>query len=128
MQNYLIFCSNEKYFRVFTNTSKVLSWKSKEFSDENTVNIATSESNFAPTLINYYILLDIKLNGNCLINNNTKTLLGVVNLYISQTLDWLPRYLNTDFTLGNCLFGSVTLTKNPDKYKYSGCGVRFDSR
>ena len=31
---YLIFCSNEKYFRVFTNTSKVLSWKSKEFSDE----------------------------------------------------------------------------------------------
>ena len=99
-----------------------------KFYHGNLKNFQTKYCNFAPTLINYHILLDIKLNGNCLINNNTKTLLGVVNLYISQTLDWLPRYLNTDFTLGNCLFGSVTLTKNPDKYKYSGCGVRFDSR
>ena len=32
--------------------------------------------------------------------------------------------------LGNCLFGSVKLTKNadPDKYKYSGCSIGFDSR
>ena len=31
-------------------------------------------------------------------------------------------------TLGNCLFGAVTLTKNAeiDKYKYSGYGIRFD--
>ena len=45
-----------------------------------------------------------------------------MNLYISYTLDWWSRDLNTDFTLGNCLFGSVKLTKNvvPDKYKYSG--------
>ena len=38
--------------------------------------------------------------------------------------------MNTDFTLGNCLFGSVKLTKNADldKYKYTGYGVGFDSR
>ena len=32
--------------------------------------------------------------------------------------------------MGNCLFGSVKLTKNdnPDKYKYSGYGIGFDSR
>ena len=38
--------------------------------------------------------------------------------------------LNTDFTLSNCLAGSVKLTKNadPDKYKYSGYDIRFDSR
>ena len=31
-------------------------------------------------------------------------------------------------TLENCLFGAVTLTKNPDigRYKYSGCGIGFD--
>ena len=33
------------------------------------------------------------------------------------------------FTLKNCLFGSVKLFKNdvPDKYKYSGCNIGFDS-
>ena len=40
------------------------------------------------------------------------------------------RNLSKDFTLNNCLFGSVKLTKNadPDKYKYSGCSIGFDSR
>ena len=38
--------------------------------------------------------------------------------------------LNPDFTLNNCLFGSVKLTKNADldKYKYRGYGIGFDSR
>ena len=38
----------------------------------------------------------------------------------SYTLGPQLRNLNTDFTLGNCLFGSVKLTKNadPDKYTY----------
>ena len=40
------------------------------------------------------------------------------------------RYLNTYFTLGNCLFGAVELTRNadPDKYEYSGYGIEFDAR
>ena len=34
----------------------------------------------------------------------------------------MVKKLNTDFTLNNCLFGSVKLTKNadPSKYQYSG--------
>ena len=34
------------------------------------------------------------------------------------------------FYIKNCLFGSVKLISNagPDKYKYSGCGIGFDSR
>ena len=34
-----------------------------------------------------------------------------------------------NFTLNGCLFGSVKLPKNayPDKYKYSGFGIGFDS-
>ena len=54
LQNYLIFLSTKKYFRFFTNISQVLSWKSKQLSEENMENITTSDSNFALTLINYY--------------------------------------------------------------------------
>ena len=37
---------------------------------------------------------------------------------------------NNDPTLKNCLFGTVTLTKNGDidKSKYSGYGIGFDRR
>ena len=41
LQNYLIFLSNKKYFRLFTNTSQVLSRKSKGFSEEIIENITT---------------------------------------------------------------------------------------
>ena len=53
----------------------------------------------------------------------------IINLYISYKLDRWSRDLNTDFTLSNCLFGSVKLTKNadPDKCKYSSYGIGFDS-
>ena len=38
--------------------------------------------------------------------------------------------MDIDFTLGNCLFGSVKLTKNADpyKYKYTSYDIEFDSR
>ena len=50
----------------------------------------------------------------------------MINLYISYTqTSWL-RNSNTDFTLNNCLVG--TKNADPDKYKYSGYGIRFDSR
>ena len=53
---------------------------------------------------------------------------NVVNSYISCELNKWD--LNTDFILGNCLFGAVKLAKNADtdKYKYSGYGIGFDSR
>ena len=50
--------------------------------------------------------------------------------YFSYTLaPWL-RNLSACFTLNNCLFRSVKLTKNadPDKYKYNGYCIGFDSR
>ena len=65
-----------------------------------------------------------------LIKNNIPIPTKVINLYISYTLGPQLKNLNTDFTLGNCLFGSVKLTKNADldKYKYSGYGIGLDSR
>ena len=54
----------------------------------------------------------------------------VIDLCISYTLVPQLKNLNTDFTLSNCLFGSVKRTKNIglDKYKYTGYGIGFDSR
>ena len=51
---------------------------------------------------------------------------NVVNFFLDYELGTWSRDLNTDFTLKNCLFGSVKLTKSayPDKYKY----ISYDSR
>ena len=51
------------------------------------------------------------------------------DLYISYELDTWWKDLNTDFTVGNCLFGAVKLSKNADldKYKYSRYGIGFNS-
>ena len=53
----------------------------------------------------------------------------MVNLHISYKPDQWSEDLNTDFTLGSCLFGSVKQNKYPDldKYKYSSYGIDFDS-
>ena len=53
-----------------------------------------------------------------------------INLHISYALGPQLKRLNLHFTLGNCLFGSVKLTKNadPDKYKYTGHCIGFRSR
>ena len=90
-------------------------------SDEYIENITKSDSNFAPTFVDHHLLSDRNFNGHCLINNNISIPEKVINLYISYTISPWLKYLNTDFTLNNCLFGSVKLNKNadPDKYKYS---------
>ena len=53
------------------------------------------------------------------------------NLYIciSYVFYTLTPWLKTYFTLENCLFGSVKLSRNvdPGKKKYSGYGIGFDS-
>ena len=68
-------------------------------------------------------------NGHCL-KHNIYTPEKVINIYISYSLQPLLRNLFTDFTLNNCLLGSVKVTKNadPDKYKQSSYGIGFDSR
>ena len=49
--------------------------------------------------------------------------------YISYKLDtWARDLINTDFTIGNCLFGALKLNRSddPDKYRYSSYGIGFD--
>ena len=83
--------------------------------EESIENKTKSDRNFA----------EINFNGHCLVNSNISISKIVINLSISYTVSPWLRNLNTDFTLRNCLSGSVKLTKNadPDKYKYSGRGI-----
>ena len=56
-------------------------------SEKSIESITTLDSNFDPTLINYYPLLDIKFNGHGLINNDDDPSLVAVNSYTCYTLD-----------------------------------------
>ena len=56
----------------------------------------------------------MNFNGHCLIKK-IYIPQNVKNLYISYTLSPWLRNLNTDFTLNDCLFGSVKLPKNADQ-------------
>ena len=98
-------------------------------SEESIENITKSDINFAPTFVDHHVLPNINFNGHCLIKNNISIPKKGVNLYISYTLGPQLRNLNKDFALGNCLFGSVKLTKNadPEKYKYIGYDMGFGS-
>ena len=127
-QNYLVFIPAKKKVKYFSEFTWIDSWKSNGFSEENIENITKSDSNFSLTFVDHHALPDINFNGHCLINNIYISK-KVINLYISYALGPQLRNLNTDFTLGNCLFGSVKLTKNadPDKHKYTGYGRGFDS-
>ena len=128
LQNYLRI-SAKKYAKYFSGTTRIYSWKSNRVSDESIENITKLDSKFARTFVNHYLLPEINFNGHCLINNIISFPEKVIDLYISYILSPWLRNLNTDFTLNNCLFGYVDLAKNadPDKFKYSGYGIRFDS-
>ena len=60
----------------------------------------------------------------CLIRNCISIPKKVINPFVSHILGPQLRHLNTDFILGNCLFGCVKVTKTSDldKYKYTGYG------
>ena len=130
-QNYLVFKPAKKYIKYFSGTTWTELWKYNGVSEKIIENISKSDSKFASTFVDHHVLPDIIFNGNCLIKNNISIPKKVINLcYISYTLGPQLGNLNTDFTLSNCLFGSVKLSKNAylDKYKYIGYGIGFDSR
>ena len=130
LQNYLVFVPAIKHIKYFHGTTQIYLWKSNALSEESIENVTKSDSSLAPTFVDHHILPDINFNGHCLIKNNISIHIKVINVNISYTVGTQLRNSNTDFTLANCLFGSVKLTKNadPDKYKYTGYGIGFDSR
>ena len=71
-----------------------------------------------------------KFRGGCLKEDKTKSEFDkIINIYIVYDLESNLNY-NPDFTVENCLFGGVRVTKNTDvdKYKYSGYDTGFDGK
>ena len=117
-QNYLVFIPVKKYIKYFSGTTRINSWNSYGISEENIENVTKSDSNFAPTFVDHFLLSDIDFNKNCLINNNISIAKQVIDIFISYSLNQWQKDLNLDLnTVVNCLFGSVELTKNTNKYK-----------
>ena len=77
--------------------------------EESIENITKSNSLFATTFVNHYILPDLNFDGHCLININISIRNKLINIYISCILNQWPSDLNTDFTLSNCIFVCVKL-------------------
>ena len=70
----------------------------------------------------------LKFEGSCLRQDKiTFNHEKIVNIYIVYELS--SNINNFEFTLENCLFGAVKITKNADidQYKYSGYGIGLDS-
>ena len=127
-QNYLVITPAKKYIKYFNSTTWIESGKSNGMSEESIKNKTKWDSNFAPTFVDHHLLADINFNGHCLIKNVISIPKNVINLYVSYTPSPQLRNLNKNFPLGNCLLGSVKLTKNADKYKYTVYRIGFDSR
>ena len=130
LQNYLVFESFRKNSVPINYANNIelikVTKASTGLSQEEIISPYELDSSFSPNLDGFIIF-----KGICLKQKSVSFLhKSIVILYISCKLDTWPKNLNTDFTLGNCLFGAVKITKNadPDKYKYSGYGVGFDSR
>ena len=71
----------------------------------------------------------LEFNGSCLKQDIAPfTPNNLVNLSIAYELNIWSQDVNAEFTLRDCLFRAVKLTKNaiPNKYSYSGYRIGFD--
>ena len=133
MQLYLIFQPIYKTITIFSGLKSTISeWESKGLSNVKFTSVYVANVSVFPKLIWMNTRIRLKFKGSCLKQEDTapSTPNSVVNLFIVSELDRWSGDTNTDFTLKDCLFGVVKLTKNadPDKYRYSGYGIGFDSR
>ena len=107
-------------------------WESKGLSTEKFMCTYMTNVGVCPRLI---LMNDsrirLKLKRSCLKQAHKApfTPKNVVNLIIAYDLGTSSWNINTDFPWKDSLFGSVELTKNadPDKCKYNGYGIGFDS-
>ena len=127
-QNCLVFQPLNKYFKLITNTSLILSWQSKGLSNEN---IDPPTTRLSQSISNVGNKIRAKFTRSCLKQSNKfiYTLKKILNIYIVFELRVSSSNVN-DPSLKNCLFGAVTLTENADidKYGYSGYRIEFDRR
>ena len=119
----------DKYFSKISNTKNILSWKSKEQSDEMLKSLTINNNSLAPKLEYIDKYMFVKFDGSCLVKQD-KSMFNkkVLNIYLVYDLDL---NLNNFYpNLENCLFGLAEITKNGDinKYLYNGYGLAFYSK
>ena len=118
-----------RYFKIIAgvgNGSYIYYWQSKGLTDERINSIATSNYSVTPFL-DYYGTR-VEFSRSCLKQDKVTFNHGkIVNIYIVYEISKSINISNYP-TLGNYLFGAVSLTKNAgiDKYGYSGHGIGFD--
>ena len=103
------------------NGNHILSWKSKGWSDETIKPPTAANKSLTPGFNYYKAKMKVKFDGVCLKQDKiTYTHKNVVSIYIVYELGASSSH-SDDPTLKNCIFGTVTLTKNTDidKYGYS---------
>ena len=130
-RNYLVFQPMCRYFKGIAsvgNGNYIYYCQSKGLSDGKINFIKTSNHSITPNLSYYDTKARVAFNESFLKQDSVTFDLGkIVNIYIVYEIS---KSINiSDYrTLENCLFGAISLTKNPDidKYKHSGFGIGFD--
>ena len=128
-QAYLIFQPVRKYFKTDNNSAYISEWKSKGLSNEGIKPPKVGNNNLTPQINYYEHHLRVIFSGSCLQQSKIDYSNKKISFYIVYELRASSSSIN-DPTLQNCLFGTVTLTKNVDidNCKYSGYGIGFDSK
>ena len=86
-QNYLVFQSLNKYFKVIASTDYVSSWKSKGLSAETIEPPSTAHNRLTPALSYYGNKTRVKFTGSCLKQSNISyNHKKIVNIYIVYEL------------------------------------------
>ena len=127
-KNYLVI---QAVYRYFANTNKVTLWKSKGFSNKESIKPPAASNDTLVPALNYIITeLQVKFDGSCLKQDKTTfTHKEVVNICIVYEIKLWPFFVGKYFALGNYLLLAFKLPKNadPNKYSYSSHGIRFDA-
>ena len=115
---------------ILDTSKKVTNWISTGISSEK---LKPFDTNLEPTmsnLANGRVIL--KCNNSVLVQNFFSSLCSdfILNLYIAQELNTWPHNPTNNFTLKNCLFGTVKFTRNANtsKFTYNCRGIAFDGK
>ena len=125
LQNYVVFQPLSSYFR--SKNGRIGSWQSKRMSEQSVKPSTTRDISFDLEITYKYGHGRVKFKRICL---KQDIIVYMFNLYIASELNKWWRYLNTNFTLGNCFFGIAKLTRNADLHKccYNSYDIGFLAR
>ena len=125
-QNYFVFKPVFKCFQTFTGTNKIFARKSKGLPKKSFRTPVISDNGFAPKLAFIYNWrIGRKFKGLSLIQDNIYfALKNLINIFVVCKLDEWSTDLNMDFTLADCLFGTVKVGRYfyPDNHGYNSHG------